>query len=147
MFLWHRMVKRLRNTWFSRSCYPCATSVLLALDHVPQKHFSRKSFKTKKHQLVTSCSYLLLLLHLPWHLQLMQLSQSSLTRLSLVPSSAQQRANDYNNKLLLPDTKDISSCGQQAETPQPALPVRKKTNTSLSNRQLDCSLCIGRSDS
>ena len=142
------MVKRLRNTRFSRSCYPCATSVLLALEHVPQKHFSRKSFKTEKHQLVTSCSYLSLLQRLPWHLRHTQLSlQTSLTRLSLFTSSAQQRANDYNDKSLLPATKDVSSCEQQAKTPQTPLPVRRQTNTSLYNRQLNRSLHIGRSDS
>ena len=72
---WHQMMKRLHNTRFSRSCYLCATSVFLALEHVPPKHFSREG--------VTSCSYLSLLLRLLWHLRLMQLLQSSLTRLSL----------------------------------------------------------------
>ena len=139
------MVKRLRNMWFSRSCYLCATSILFALEHVPQKHFSRKSFRTEKHQLVTSCPYLSLLLRLSWHLRLTQLSQSSLTQLSLVPFSVQQRANNYNDKSLLPATKDVSSCGQQAEAPQTPLPVRRQTNMSLSNRQLDCSLRIERS--
>ena len=85
----------------------------------PANHFSRKSFKTTKHQLATSCSYLSLLLRLPWHLRLTQLSQSSLTRLSLVPSSAKQGTNNNNDKSLIPVTKDVPSCGQQAETPQP----------------------------
>ena len=70
----------------------------------PANHFSRKSFKTKKHQLATSCSYLSLRLRLPWYLRPTQLSQSSLTRLLLVLCSA---------------TKDVPSRGQQAEIPQP----------------------------
>ena len=85
----------------------------------PANHFSRKSFKTKKHQLATSCSYLSLRLRLPWYLRLTQLSQSSLTRLLLVPCSAKQGTNDNNDKSLIQATKDVPSCGQQAEIPQP----------------------------
>ena len=62
------------------------TSALLALEHVPSNQVSKWSFKTEEHPLVTSFAYLPLLLHL----QSTQLSQSSVTKLSLGPSKVQQ---------------------------------------------------------
>ena len=63
-FLWHGMVRRLQNKSLNGSYYSCATSVMLALEHVLPNHVS-KSFMTGERQLVTSCTSLSLLLRLP----------------------------------------------------------------------------------
>ena len=118
--------------------YACATSFLLALEHVVSKHISRKSFMTEN----TNWQLLALIfcyfcVFLAWYLRIMQLSQSSVTWLLLGPSSMQQGTNDYNDKSLLPATKNVSRCGQQAEAQQLPLPDRRQTSTSLSSRQLN----------
>ena len=112
---WHRMVQRLRNM---RWGFRCCMHFVRSLEHVSPHHVSKKSFRTEECHLVTSFHY--------FHVFL-GISNICSSRISLqhnyhlVLQQCGNGANtvyNYNDTLLLPAAKDVSSCGHQIVTQQ-----------------------------